>query len=405
MTIRRRLARSNLVMILIPVAIAAVLLLLGGGLALLLLERVWLPRLGLSFAALHETGEQLETAFAGAKALAAIYAGTVILALLATVAFTNFYLTRSLFRHISAPLQTLVAGVERIRGGNLESPIGYTAEDEFKPACDAVDAMAARLKASLDAQSRQQQQRQELIAGMSHDLKSPLTSIRAYTEGLLDGVATDEAARTRYLQTIYAKESELEALVNRLFSFAKLDLDEAPADLVPLDIAGTLQSIVDSCDAEALDVRLGELPEGRVLANRKLLTRSIANLLDNSRKYGAGHAIVTAEVTAKDVCISVTDNGPGVDPAQLEKIFKNGVELPLKNREYELLLFLMRHPGQVFSREDLYEMIWGLESMGDNITVAVHIGRIREKLADGPASPKLLQTVWGVGYRLRTDAV
>ena len=404
MTIRRRLARSNLVMILIPVAIAAVLLLLGGGLALLLLERVWLPRLGLSFAALHESGEQLETAFAGAKALAAIYAGTVILALLATVAFTNFYLTRSLFRHISAPLQTLVAGVERIRGGNLESPIGYTAEDEFKPACDAVDAMAARLKASLDAQSRQQQ-RQELIAGMSHDLKSPLTSIRAYTEGLLDGVAKDEAARTRYLQTIYAKESELEALVNRLFSFAKLDLDEAPADLVPLDIAGTLQSIVDSCDAEALDVRLGELPEGRVLADRELLTRSIANLLDNSRKYGAGHAIVSAEVTAKDVCISVTDNGPGVDPAQLEKIFKNGVELPLKNREYELLLFLMRHPGQVFSREDLYEMIWGLESMGDNITVAVHIGRIREKLEDDPASPKLLQTVWGVGYRLRTDAV
>lgn len=87
------------------------------------------------------------------------------------------------------------------------------------------------------------------------------------------------------------------------------------------------------------------------------------------------------------------------------QIFKNGVELPLKNREYELLLFLMRHPGQVFSREDLYEMIWGLESMGDNITVAVHIGRIREKLEDDPASPKLLQTVWGVGYRLRTDAV
>lgn len=197
MTIRRRLARSNLVMILIPVAIAAVLLLLGGGLALLLLERVWLPRLGLSFAALHEPGEQLETAFAGAKALAAIYAGTVILALLATVAFTNFYLTRSLFRHISAPLQTLVAGVEHIRGGNLQSPIGYTAEDEFKPACDAVDAMAARLKASLDAQSRQQQ-RQELIAGMSHDLKSPLTSIRAYTGGLLDGVAKDEAARTQF---------------------------------------------------------------------------------------------------------------------------------------------------------------------------------------------------------------
>lgn len=83
-------------------------------------------------------------------------------------------------------------------------------------------------------------------------------------------------------------------------------------------------------------------------------------------------------------------------------IAKNGVELPLKNKEYELLLFLMRHPEQVFSREDLYEMIWGLESMGDNMTVAVHINHLREKIEDTPPDPKLLQTVWGVGYRLHT---
>lgn len=87
------------------------------------------------------------------------------------------------------------------------------------------------------------------------------------------------------------------------------------------------------------------------------------------------------------------------DPAQ-HCICKDGAELPLKNKEYELLLFLMRHPGQVFSREDLYELIWGLESMGDNITVAVHINRLREKIEDDSSHPKLLQTVWGVGYRL-----
>lgn len=87
------------------------------------------------------------------------------------------------------------------------------------------------------------------------------------------------------------------------------------------------------------------------------------------------------------------------------QIFKNGAEVPLKNKEYELLLFLMRHPGQVFSREDLYELIWGLESMGDNITVAVHVGRIREKIEDDPADPRLLQTIWGVGYRLNAGAV
>lgn len=92
----------------------------------------------------------------------------------------------------------------------------------------------------------------------------------------------------------------------------------------------------------------------------------------------------------------------GVLTADTEQrlIFKNSAALPLKNKEYELLLFLMRHPGQVFSREDLYEMIWGLESLGDNITVAVHINRLREKIEDDPSHPKLLQTVWGVGYRL-----
>ena len=254
MTIRKRLARSNLIMILIPMAIAAALLLLGGGLAVLLLKRVYLPRLGLSMAALHETGEQLEAAFDGAKTIAAIYGGTVILALLAAIGFTNLYLTKHLFRHIQKPLDILVSGVKRIQEGNLDAPIGYVVPDEFKPACDAVDEMAARLKTSLEAQSRQQQ-KQELIAGMSHDLKSPLTSIRAYTEGLLDGVAKDEQTQARYLQTIYAKETELETLVNRLFSFAKLDLSEAPAKPEALEISGTFAEIAAGFEAEGLDVR------------------------------------------------------------------------------------------------------------------------------------------------------
>ena len=97
---------------------------------------------------------------------------------------------------------------------------------------------------------------------------------------------------------------------------------------------------------------------------------------------------------------TVLTMGPLAADTACHRITKNGAEVPLKNKEYELLLFLMRHPGQVFSREDLYEMIWGLESLGDNITVAVHMNRLREKLEDDPAHPKLLQTVWGVGYRL-----
>ena len=77
-----------------------------------------------------------------------------------------------------------------------------------------------------------------------------------------------------------------------------------------------------------------------------------------------------------------------------------GKPLTLTNKEYELLLFLAKHPNQVFGREDLYELIWGLESMGDNITVAVHINRLREKIELDPSHPQMIQTVWGVGYRL-----
>ena len=318
MTIRKRLARSNLIMILIPVAIAATLLLLGGGLAVLLLKRVYLPRLGLSMAALHETGEQLEAAFDGAKTNAAIYGGTVILVLLAAIGFTNLYLTKHLFRHIQKPLDILVSGVERIQEGNLDAPIGYVVPDEFKPACDAVDEMAARLKTSLEAQSRQQQ-KQELIAGMSHDLISPLTSIRACTEVLLDGAAKDEQTQARYLQTIYAKETELETLVNRLFSFAKLDLSEAPAKPEALEISGTFAEIAAGFEAERLDVRLDNLPDETVMADRELLSRCMSNLLDNSRKYGASHVVISADISGDTVSISVSDDGPGVEASQLER--------------------------------------------------------------------------------------
>lgn len=104
-----------------------------------------------------------------------------------------------------------------------------------------------------------------------------------------------------------------------------------------------------------------------------------------------------------DLPQSITVGSLTADPAA-RRITKNGMEVPLKNKEYELLFFLMRHPEQVFSREDLYELIWGLESMGDNITVAVHINRLREKVEDVPTEPKILQTVWGVGYRLHNTA-
>ena len=314
MTIRKRLARSNIAMLVIPIFTAAVLALLGLGAALLLLRG--------NLMTLHDAAEQIEHVLHGFKLMLCVYAAVAAALLLAAVALTNLYLTRSLFRHIAQPLDTLTAGVARIRDGDLDTPIAYSEPDEFKSACDAVDEMAARLKDSLEQQQQAtQQQKQELIASMSHDLKSPLTAIRAYTEGLLEGVAQDEDTRQRYSQTIYAKEADMETLVNRLFAFAKMDVSQYPVHLEPLALRTELEAVAEEQADLAVTV---DVPDIAVQADRELLRRIAMNLLDNSRKYGGRediHVRITAEKTGGMAAVAFADNGAGVPPEQLSRLF------------------------------------------------------------------------------------
>ena len=324
MTIKNRLARSNLMMLVIPVLTAGILLVIGLAAALFLLQTIYLPQMGLSLRELHQTGEQIESLLSGLEAFVCVYAGAVIAALLLSIALTNLYLTRSIFRHISEPLDALTAGVARIRDGDLDAPIAYSESDEFKSACDAVDEMAARLKASLEQQQLAQQKKQELIVGMSHDLKSPLTSIRAYTEALLDGVAKDEAAKQRYLQTIHAKEMDIESMVNRLFAFAKMDVSEYPTHIEPLLLRPLMQELTDEWDAEGMEIQTEIPPDLRVLADRELLRRITANLLGNSQKYGGRetvHVRISAAVTGTMAEIIFSDDGYGVPAEQLPRLF------------------------------------------------------------------------------------
>lgn len=322
MTIQERLRRSNIIMLVIPILIAGILLILGFGGAIVLLESVYLPRMGLTLHELHNMGEELEPMFQGLKFCVLLYAAIVLVALLATVVFTNLYLTRNLFAHIQKPLDALMQGVKRIEDGDLDSPIAYEEQDEFRMACDAVDAMAVRLKKSLTEQQREQQRKQELIAGMSHDLKSPLTTIRAYTEALLEGVAPDEPTRQRYLQTIYARETDLEALVNRLFELAKLGASEYPMHLKALPLQETLHHILNACDHEGISVDCDAVIDCTVLADRELLQRVLNNLVDNSRKYGANAPSFGSVCEEDTVTLWMEDNGPGVPEEQLPCLFE-----------------------------------------------------------------------------------
>lgn len=152
----------------------------------------------------------------------AIIVGTILL----SIWVTNRFLIRFVFRKIEKPLDILTDGVHQLRDGSLDHRIAYDVHDEFLPVCADFNEMAGKLKESVVKMHQQELSRKELIAGISHDIRSPLTSIQAYVEGLIDGVAKTPAAQSRYLQTIKTKAEELEHIVAQLFFYSKMELGE-----------------------------------------------------------------------------------------------------------------------------------------------------------------------------------
>jgi DNA-binding response OmpR family regulator len=120
-----------------------------------------------------------------------------------------------------------------------------------------------------------------------------------------------------------------------------------------------------------------------------LVARIKAHLARYRRLTGSGE--VKSEIALGGIRINTSTH----------RVYVEDREVELKNKEFELLLFLMLNVDAVFSREQIYERIWGMDAMGDNATVAVHINRLREKIERDPANPRHIQTVWGAGYRFR----
>jgi DNA-binding response OmpR family regulator len=123
----------------------------------------------------------------------------------------------------------------------------------------------------------------------------------------------------------------------------------------------------------------------------ELVARVKANIAQYDR-LTSGQAGKGDEIVAGDVRINTREH----------MVYVGGKEIDLKNKEYELLLFLASNPGVIFGKETLYERIWGMDALGDSATVAVHINRLREKIEREPSDPDHVQTVRGVGYRFRT---
>lgn len=252
----------------------------------------------------------------------------IVLGTFLSVLLTNRFLTKFVFKRIEEPLDILAGGVREIRDGNLEYRIAYSRQDEFMPVCEDFNEMAVRLKQSVDMMQRQEKSRRELIAGISHDLRSPLTSIQAYVEGLLDGVAQTQEMQKRYLETIRQKAEDMAHIISQLFLFSKMELGEYPEKLSVLSLDEKIKETVSALQEEyrqqGLEVHM-ELVPVEISADPVYLHRILVNILENSLKYKKdkkGNIWIRLRKTPEGCRLCLADDGPGVPEEALPHLFE-----------------------------------------------------------------------------------
>lgn len=324
LTVRERLNCSNILMVLIPVAITLLTAAGAIGIAFYAFAHFYLPRMGLELRDLHDMGEAYEGDLKSFGVLLVVLGVVMLAFLLLTVILTNRFLVRFMLRRVEEPLALLTEGAARIREGDLDTAIGYDRPDEFLPVCEAFDRMAERLRDNAERAACEEQSRRELFAGISHDLRSPLTSVRAYTEALLDGVAKTPEDTRRYLTKIRTHEAEIERMVEALFLYTKMELRDYPVHPETLFLPREIARICEENPMDHLTVDTGGVGALSAVADPFLLERVAVNLLDNSRKYRRGDTAsvtVTAERAGEHVRLSFRDDGIGVSEEALPRLF------------------------------------------------------------------------------------
>ena len=267
--------------------------------------------------------------YQGIRTLTIVAIIVLVLGLGLTVYLSNKFLSDFVFRHIAEPLESLSYGTRQIRDGNLEYRIQCGTDDEFAPVCENFNEMAVRLQEMVDLTRRQERNRKELMAGISHDLRSPLTAVGAYTDGLIDGVARTEEARMRYLTMIKRKTEEIIHLVSRLFMFSKMDLGEYPVYPERLRLDEEVREFIAALGPEYVEkglvLQAGSLAPALVEADPEQLHCIFSNAAENSWKYRqAEHGTLSFDLTCSGdtARLTLTDDGPGVAEEALPKLFE-----------------------------------------------------------------------------------
>lgn len=252
--------------------------------------------------------------------------------ILAVLVITSLLLNLWIYRSVVAPLNKLKLATKNIKEGNFDFEMPAVANNEIGEVCRDFEEMRVILKQSSEDKIRSDAEEKELIRNISHDLKTPLTAIKGYVEGLLDGVADTPKKQEKYIRTIFNKVNDMDKLIDELTIYSKLDTNRVPYSFVRIN----LKEYFDDCceeiriDLEAQDIDLeyhcyaGD--DVLIVADAEQLKRVINNIISNSVKYReqSRKGIIRIDVyDERDYAhIVIADNGKGIGSKELPRIFE-----------------------------------------------------------------------------------
>ncbi len=246
------------------------------------------------------------------------------------VVLVNACCSRWINSLIIPPMKEIRHGMQKVKNGILDGEIPILRQDELGEVCEEFNEMQRQLKRSKEEQLKYETYRKELISGISHDLRTPLTTIKGYVGGILDGIVDTEEKREKYLLAVQTRTNDLENLVNQLSSYNKMENHMFRYQMEQTDLKEFMSGYLEENEAfireNRLDILLSAEDGRRLAMDRGAFKRILDNLLTNSIRYrekSESRIEITIKKKNDRIFWSVADDGPGVAENCLEKIFES----------------------------------------------------------------------------------
>lgn len=255
----------------------------------------------------------------------------MFIAIFAILIFTSLMLTQWIHRGVFEPVNQLNVAMKKIKDGNFDYMLSTDSKGEIGDLYRNYEDMRLRLKESAEEKLQQEKQNRELISNISHDLKTPITAIKGYMEGILDGVADTPEKMDKYIKTVYNKANDMDRLINELTVYSGIDNNRIPYNFHRINVADYFGDCVEEVglDLESRGVELNYSnlvePDTMIIADPEQMKRVINNIIGNSVKYmdkkkGVIDIRILDEVDS--VRIEIEDNGKGIAAKDLPKVFE-----------------------------------------------------------------------------------